>query len=111
WEFGPRKAKEILFTASSVTAEEARQCGMVNKVVPLETLDQEARDMALRIAKMPPFALAMAKRMVNQTLDTQGQYAAIQACFDIHQLGHASAYAQSGSFILTDHLGIKKGTS
>jgi enoyl-CoA hydratase len=52
----------------------------------------------------------MAKRVVNQTLDIQGQYAAIQSCFDTHQLGHASAYAQSGQFVLTDHLGIKKAT-
>jgi enoyl-CoA hydratase len=111
WELGPRKAKELLFMASSIDAEEARQCGMVNKVVPVDDLDREARDMALRIAQMHPHALAMAKRVVNQTLDTQGQYAAIQACFDIHQLGHASAYAQSGSFILTDHLGIKKAAN
>ena len=34
WEFGPRKAKEILFMGSSITAEEARELGMVNKVVP-----------------------------------------------------------------------------
>ncbi len=110
WEFGARKAKELLFMASSITAEEARQCGMVNRVVPLDELQSTAREMALRIAGMHPFALAMAKRVVNQTLDIQGQYAATQACFDIHQLGHASAYVQSGQFVLTDHLGIKKAT-
>ena len=38
WEFGPRKAKEILFMGSSITAEEARELGMVNKVVPLDDL-------------------------------------------------------------------------
>lgn len=110
WELGARKAKELLFMASSITAEEARQCGMVNRVVPEGELQATAREMALRIAGMHPHALAMAKRVVNQTLDIQGQYAAIQSCFDIHQLGHASAYVQSGQFVLTDHLGIKKST-
>lgn len=110
WELGARKAKELLFMASSINAEEARQCGMVNQVVPVDDLQSTAREMALRIAGMHPHALAMAKRVVNQTLDIQGQYAAIQACFDIHQLGHASAYVQSGQFVLTDHLGIKKST-
>ncbi len=110
WELGARKAKEMLFMASSVSAEEARELGMVNRVVPLEELQATARQMALRIAGMHPHALAMAKRVVNQTLDIQGQYAAIQSCFDTHQLGHASAYAQSGQFVLTDHLGIKKAT-
>lgn len=111
WEFGPRKAKELLFMASSITAEEARELGMVNQVFPATELDQKAREMALRIAGMHPHALAMAKRVVNQTLDIQGQYAALQSCFDIHQLGHASAYAQSGQFVLTDHQGIKKAAT
>jgi enoyl-CoA hydratase len=110
WELGARKAKELLFMASSITAEEARELGMVNRVVPADELDSASREMALRIAQMHPHALAMAKRVVNQTLDIQGQYAALQSCFDIHQLGHASAYVQSGQFVLTDHQGIKKAT-
>jgi enoyl-CoA hydratase len=110
WEFGARKAKELLFMASSVNAEEARELGMVNRVVPVAELDSATREMALRIAQMHPHALAMAKRVVNQTLDIQGQYAALQSCFDIHQLGHASAYVQTGQFVLTDHQGIKKAT-
>jgi enoyl-CoA hydratase len=107
WELGARKAKEMLFTAKPVDAQEAQRRGMVNRVVPLAELDQQARALALEIAKMHPHALAMAKRAVNQTLDTMGQYAALQACFDIHQLGHASAFAQGGQFVLMDHQGIK----
>ena len=107
WELGPRKAKEMLFTAKPVDAEEAHRRGMVNRVVPLAELDQQARALALEIAKMHPHALAMAKRAVNQTLDAMGQHAALQSCFDIHQLGHASAHAQTGEFVLMDHRGIK----
>ena len=51
WELGPRKAKELLFTAGAVTAEEARQLGMVNKVVPLEQLVPATMEMARRIAR------------------------------------------------------------
>jgi enoyl-CoA hydratase len=107
WELGPRKAKEMLFTARPIDAHEAERRGMVNRVVPVAELDQKARELALEIAKMHPHALAMAKRAVNQTMDTMGQYAALQSCFDIHQLGHASAYAQGGQFVLMDHIGIK----
>lgn len=102
WEFGPRKAKEMLFTASSITAEEARQLGMVNRVIPLAELDSQAMELAQQIAKMPAFGLAMAKRAVNQTLDVMGQYAALQAVFDIHSLGHGSAVAQCGFPVLVD---------
>ena len=107
WEFGPRKAKELLFTAGSITAEEARQLGMVNKVVPLESLEDEAMAMANKIAQMHPFALAMAKRAVNQTLDVMGQYAALQSVFDIHQLGHGSALAQCGEAVVMGLDGLK----
>jgi enoyl-CoA hydratase len=100
WELGARKAKEMLFTAKAVDADEAHRLGMVNRVVPLAELDDAARTLAVEIAQMHPHALAMAKRVVNQTLDVQGQYAAIQSCFDIHNLGHASAYAQTGNLVL-----------
>ena len=82
---------------------------MVNRVVPVAELDANSRQLALEIAQMPPHALAMAKRAVNQTLDTMGQYAALRACFEIHQLGHASAYAQEGQFVLTGLQGMKQG--
>ncbi|HTJ65644.1 MAG TPA: enoyl-CoA hydratase [Alphaproteobacteria bacterium] len=107
WEFGPRKAKEMLFTASAITAEEAAQLGMVNKVVPLANLEEEAMAMANKIARMHPFALSMAKRAVNQTMDIMGQYAALQAVFDIHQLGHGSALAMTGEAVLMGLDGLK----
>lgn len=107
WELGARKAKELLFTAKPIDAWEAERRGMVNRVVPVAELDDASRALALEIAQMHPHALAMAKRAVNQTLDIMGQHAALQACFDIHQLGHASAYAQSGQLVLTGLAGMK----
>jgi enoyl-CoA hydratase/carnithine racemase len=100
WELGARKAKEILFTGRPVTAEEAERAGMVNKVVPRDQLDTETRALAARIAEMPPFGLRQAKRAVNQTLDVQGFYTAIQSVFDIHQTGHGNALSVTGYPIL-----------
>jgi enoyl-CoA hydratase/carnithine racemase len=100
WELGARKAKEILFTGRPVTAAEAERAGMVNRVVPRDRLDAETRELARQIAAMPPFGLRQAKRAVNQTLDVQGFYAAIQAVFDIHQTGHGNALSVSGYPIL-----------
>jgi enoyl-CoA hydratase/carnithine racemase len=101
WELGPRKAKEILFTGRAVTAREAEQTGMVNRVVPLDQLQDEAMALAAQISKMDPFALRQAKRAVNQTLDVQGFYAAIQSVFDIHQTGHGNALSVGGYPIIT----------
>ncbi|MER5222443.1 enoyl-CoA hydratase-related protein [Streptomyces flaveus] len=101
WELGPRREKEILFTGRAVTAEEAEQAGMVNRVVSLDELDSAAMELAWQIARMPPFGLRQAKRAVNQTLDVQGFYAAVQSVFDIHETGHGNALSVSGYPILT----------
>jgi enoyl-CoA hydratase/carnithine racemase len=101
WELGARKAKEILFTGRPVTAAEAEQAGMVNRVVPLDELNSTVEELASRIAQMPPFGLRQAKRAVNQTLDVQGFYSALQSAFDIHQTGHGNALSVGGYPILT----------
>lgn len=111
WELGPRKAKEMLFTAKPLDAAEAERRGMVNRVVPLDKLDEEARALAEEIAQMHPHALAMAKRSVNQTLDIMGQRNALNACFETHHIGHASAWAQEGQFVLTSLDKMRKGVS
>jgi enoyl-CoA hydratase len=109
WELGARKAKEILFTGRALTAEEAEKVGMVNRVVPRDQLDAETRALAERIATMPAFGLRQAKRAVNQTLDVQGFYAAIQSVFDIHQTGHGNALSVNGYPILArlDEMKVK----
>jgi enoyl-CoA hydratase/carnithine racemase len=100
WEWGARKAKELLFTGRAMTADEAEKLGMVTKVVPVDDLRSATRELALEIAKKHPFALRQAKRAVNQTLDVQGFYAAIQSVFEIHQTGHGHALSESGLPIL-----------
>jgi enoyl-CoA hydratase/carnithine racemase len=100
WEVGPRKAKEMLFTAQSFSAEEAERLGMVNRVVPLDDLVDETMALARQIAEMHPFALAQAKRAVNQTMDVQGFYTALQSVFDIHQTGHGNAMTVGGYPVL-----------
>lgn len=108
WEWGARKAKELLFTAGALNAEQAEKLGMVNRVVPLDKLEESTLELANQIAQMHPYALAMAKRAVNQTLDMQGQYNAIQAVFDIHFNGHGSAMVQTGFPIVADLGEMKK---
>jgi len=100
WEVGPRKAKEMLFTAQAFTAEEAERLGMVNRVVPLDDLVDETMALAEQISEMHPFALAQAKRAVNQTMDVQGFYTALQSVFDIHQTGHGNAMTVGGYPVL-----------
>lgn len=108
WEIGPRKAKEMLFTARKFSAEEAEKLGMVNRVVPLDDLLDETMTLAREIAEMHPFALTQAKRIVNQTVDIQGFYTALQSGFDMHTVGHGNALSVNGYPVLVNLDEMKK---
>ena len=89
WEMGTRKAKEMLFTGEVMTAQEAKDVGMVNHVVANDDLTAFTMDMAERIAKRPSMGLKLAKESVNQAQEAQGFSTALQAAMSLQQLGHA----------------------
>jgi enoyl-CoA hydratase len=89
WELGPRKAKELLFTADWLTAQEACRLGMVNQVVPAGELADFTLALAVRIASKPMFALKLAKEAVNAAEDAQGRVGAMGTAFALHQLAHS----------------------
>ncbi|WP_182285336.1 enoyl-CoA hydratase [Comamonas testosteroni] len=90
WVMGARKAKELLFTGARLSAQEAREIGMVNRVVADADLADAALALAQQIAKAPPFGLKLIKRSINRSLDAQGLRTALAAHFDTHQLSHLS---------------------
>lgn len=62
---------------------------MVNHVVPADRLAGFTLDLARRIAAKPSSALKLTKESVNQAVDAQGRWTAIQATFSLHQLTHS----------------------
>jgi enoyl-CoA hydratase len=89
WEFGPRKAKELLLTGDSLDVHEAHRLGMVSKVFPNDELGDNTLEFARRIAALPTMTALLIKESVNQTVDNMGFQNALQACFTIHQLNHS----------------------
>jgi len=81
---GQGRAKELLFFGNPIEAEEALRIGLVNRVVPAESLLAEARKMARQLLERPPLALRMTKLAVNQGGNTDLQTAlALEArCFE-----------------------------
>lgn len=75
---GINKAKELCFTARKVSAEEAKELGIVNHVVPHDELMSKAREIASTIAAGSPTAMAMTKTLLdkstNATLDQMLEY-------------------------------------
>lgn len=62
---GPGKAKELILTGEPVSAHEALQIGLINKVVPASELMSSAKDMARKILAKGPLAAKFAKAVVN----------------------------------------------
>lgn len=66
---GIHKAKELLFTGKSLTAEEALHMGIVNQVIPPEELEAHALAFAMQVAQGPAKALAMAKTIMLKSME------------------------------------------
>lgn len=89
WEFGPRKAKELLLTGDSLDADEAYRLGMVSKVFPVDELEDKTLEFARRIAERPTMASLLVKASVNAASDAMGFTEALRHAFHVHELGHA----------------------
>ena len=64
---GIQKAKELIFSGRRWDAQEAKELGLVNKVVPHDKVMEEAMALAQRIAANPPIAVMQAKSALNQS--------------------------------------------
>ena len=84
---GPSFAKEILFTGRQFDAQEARDMGLVNRVVPGTELEALVDDYARRIASNAPLTVRAAKRTVAEAMkdpadrDLEAVRALVEGCF------------------------------
>jgi naphthoate synthase len=91
---GQKKAREIWFLCRQYSASEAEQMGMVNKVVPLERLEDECVEWAQTMMERSPLALRMIKMGLNAELD--GQAGIQQLAGDCTMLYYCMDEAQEG---------------
>ncbi len=62
---GPARAREWLLLGGRITAQEAQQAGLVNRVVPRDQVLTEARGLAARLAALPPQSLRETRRAIG----------------------------------------------
>lgn len=89
WQLGVRKSKELLFTGEWMDAQDAKECGFVNRVVPPDQLEAETLALAHRITEASPAAVALVKRSFQFAQDEMGMGRSLQHHFMLHQLRHA----------------------
>lgn len=91
---GQKRAREIWFMCRQYTAQEAYEMGMVNKVVPLERLEDEVVEWAETMMLHSPLALRMIKAGLNAELD--GQAGIQELAGDATMLYYLTDEAQEG---------------
>lgn len=91
---GQKRAREIWFLCRQYTAQEAYEMGMVNKVVPLERLEDEVVEWAETMMQHSPLALRMIKAGLNAELD--GQAGIQELAGDATMLYYLTDEAQEG---------------
>jgi enoyl-CoA hydratase len=78
WICGPKRTKELLLTGTDkVTAQQAADWGLVNRVVEADQLQESARQLALSIAQNDHLAVRLTKQAINRGLDTAGMRQAL----------------------------------
>lgn len=95
-ELNARIAKEFLFTGERMSAERAYQMGMINRVVPTETLREDTMALAARVAEMPRLGLQLTKQVINNAEDLMGKRSTMDMAFGLHHFAHAHNETVSG---------------
>ena len=85
---GVQRAKELIFSAREIDAEEARGLGIVMEVAPAATVEARARQIAESLTLASPTALALTKAALNASLDSDQQ-----TMFALEASSQAAAFA------------------
>jgi enoyl-CoA hydratase len=84
WIAGPKVAKEIILLGEDrIPAARAREIGMVNRVVSVETLDAVGLAVANRIAAIDPNLVKETKRAINRAFEAQNMLTALEEALAI----------------------------
>jgi len=67
---GEKKARELIYTGGTLTAAEALQFGMINRVVPQGQLKEETESFLAKMLRQSPVILQIAKMAINRSLET-----------------------------------------
>jgi enoyl-CoA hydratase len=92
---GMRRTKEFLVTGDSMTAAQALEYGLVNRVYPAQRLGEETLAYARRVAMVPVDMLTLHKAATNRFFELMGVYAAEQSASEFDAIAHQTATARA----------------
>ncbi len=83
WLIGYKKARELMYLGDMIDAPTALEFGMINRMVPRDTLADATLKFAKRLALIAPEALRATKLAINRGADAAGFRNAMQAGIDV----------------------------
>jgi len=92
---GMRRTKEFLFTGDSMSAAQALEYGLINRVVACERLEEEVAAYARRVAQVPLDMLTLHKAATNRFFELMGVYAAEQSASEFDAIAHQTPTARA----------------
>jgi enoyl-CoA hydratase len=100
WIVGPKIAKEIILTGEDrISAERAREIGMINRIVPTEALDEAALEIARNIAVIDPQLVKETKRAINRSIEARGMLGALEQALDVDLLIEGQGSPDKAAFM------------
>ena len=117
WKLPMNKVREILYLGEYLSAAELKECGVVNRVVPYEKLEEETVRIAERISGMPEDTVGMLKYQINKTYEIQGMVNAMDFAaemFNLCRINQVQTQQEFNSIVkgqgLKEALAWKNGT-
>jgi enoyl-CoA hydratase len=89
-KIGAAATKELMFTGDQVTADEAKQLGIIQHVVAADELDEKTMAFCQRVALMPLDSLTMHKHLINRWSELQNVRVALYEGADFDAIYHIS---------------------
>lgn len=106
WLIGMRHVNEILLTGETVDARRAYELGLINRVVPLNLLDESVEEMARRMSLVPNGTLVKNKASIHRVYELMGVSEAVRLGEDIAAMTLSSREGESLEF---DRIAAEEG--
>ncbi len=86
WLIGLARAKELILTGDSISAQKAEEMGLVNAIFPGETFEEEVRKIAVKMAQKAPLALGMGKQLINRSFQQRDIKTCLEEAMDVQSM-------------------------
>ena len=98
WKMAMNKVKQFLFLGDFWSAQDMKEAGVVNFIVPAEELEAKTMELAQRLADQPPQSIQMLKYEINQSYEIMGMYQAQKFAAEIFNLCRINQVQEQAEF-------------